>query len=401
MLGPMLRLALEAIRRNKLRSSLTVLGIVIGVAAVIILVTLGAGATARVTNDIAKLGTNVLMVRPGQSFHGGGAQGEAAPLKVSDAQAIKREIAGVAAAAPVATRQIQAISGARNRSTSITGSTADYLTARGWPVLQGRVFSGSEERAGKAVCLLGDTVREDLFGAQNPLGQRVRLGKLSCTVIGALEKKGESAFGTDQDDFVLVPLRWLHRRLAGNFDVGMIFVSAFPGESTSRIQGDIERLMRERRRVASGQEDFMVRDMKELADTFASTTRVLTGLLGAVAAVSLLVGGIGIMNIMLVSVTERTREIGIRLAIGALGREVLTQFLVEAVALSSLGGAIGIALGLAVAAAGSSALAVPFVPQISVVLIAFGFSAAIGIAFGFWPARQAARLDPIEALRHE
>ncbi|HEY8120413.1 MAG TPA: ABC transporter permease [Myxococcota bacterium] len=402
MLGPMLRLALQAIRRNVLRSSLTVLGIVIGVAAVIIMVTLGAGATARVTNDIAKLGTNVLMVRPGQMFHGGGgARGEAAPLEVADAQAIAREVAGVAASAPIASRQAQAIAGSRNRSTAITGSTADYLVTRNWGVALGRSFSDAEERAGKAVCLLGDTVREELFGAQNPLGQRLRIGKLSCTVIGVLDAKGESAFGSDQDDFVLVPLRWFHRRLAGDFAVGTIFVSAFPGEDTARIQRDIERLMRERRRTTAGEEDFSVRDMKELADTFASTTRVLTGLLGAVAAVSLVVGGIGIMNIMLVSVTERTREIGIRLAIGALGREVLTQFLVEAVALSSLGGAIGIALGLATAAAGANALEVPFVPQLSVVLIAFSFSAAIGIAFGYWPARQAAQLDPIEALRHE
>jgi putative ABC transport system permease protein len=401
MLGPMLRLALQAIRRNKMRSSLTVLGIVIGVAAVIVLVTLGAGATARVTNDIAKLGTNVLMVRPGQSFHGGGARGEAAALEVADAQAIARDVPGVLRAAPFASRPQQAIAGARNLSTWATGATADYLPARNWAVVGGRTFTSAEERAGKAVCLLGDTPREELFGAQNAIGQRVRLGKLSCTVIGLLEAKGESAFGNDQDDFVLVPLRWYHRRVAGNYDVNGIFVSAAPGESNARIQADIERLMRERRRVASGQEDFQVRDMKELADTFASTTRVLTSLLGAVAAVSLLVGGIGIMNIMLVSVTERTREIGIRLAIGALGREVLTQFLVEAVALSSLGGAIGIAIGLGAAYFGSGALEVPFVPQLSVVLFAFGFSAAIGIAFGYWPARQAAQMDPIEALRHE
>jgi putative ABC transport system permease protein len=401
MLGPMLRLALQAIRRNKLRSSLTVLGIVIGVAAVIVLVTLGAGATARVTSDIAKLGTGVLMVRPGQSFHGGGARGEATPLEVSDAIAIERDVPGIAATAPVASRPFQVIAGGRNRATAITGSTADYLVARNWPVVKGRAFSDGEERAGKAVCLLGETVREDLFGAQNALGQRIRIGKLACTVIGLLEAKGESAFGSDQDDFVLVPLRWFHRRLAGNLDVGTIFVAAAPGEATARVQADIERLMRERRRVDPGQEDFQVRDMKELADTFASTTRVLTGLLGAVAAVSLLVGGIGIMNIMLVSVTERTREIGIRLAIGALGREVLTQFLVEAVALSSFGGALGIAIGLTAAYFGSGALEVPFVPQLHVVLYAFGFSAAIGIAFGFWPARQAAQLDPIEALRHE
>ena len=397
----MLRLALQAIRRNKLRSSLTMLGIVIGVAAVVVLVTLGAGATEQVTSDIAKLGTNVLMVRPGQGFHGGGARSEAAPLQVADATAIKREIAGIAAAAPIAQRPAQVIAGARNRATSITGSSADYLITRDWAVVRGRAFSDAEERAGKAVCLLGDTVREDLFGAQNPLGQRIRLGKLSCSVIGVLEEKGESAFGSDQDDFVLVPLRWFQRRLAGSFDVGAIFVGASPGASTPAIQRDIEQLMRERRRVTPGSEDFQVRDMKELADTFASTTRVLTGLLGAVAAVSLVVGGIGIMNIMLVSVTERTREIGIRLAIGALGRDVLSQFLVEAVALSSLGGVVGIAVGLAGAYFGADALGVPFAPQLSVALFAFGFSAAIGIAFGYWPARTAAQLDPIEALRHE
>jgi putative ABC transport system permease protein len=244
-------------------------------------------------------------------------------------------------------------------------------------------------------------VRRELFGAQSALGQRIRLGQLSCAVIGVLEAKGESAFGSDQDDFVLVPLRWYHRRVAGNSDVGSIYLAALPGVSTSTVQRDIERLMRERRRTGNSEDDFSVRDMKEIVSAFTTTTRVLTGLLGAVAAVSLIVGGIGIMNIMLVSVTERTREIGIRLAIGALEREVLTQFLVEAVVLSSLGGAVGIALGLASAAGGAGALGVPFVPEASVVLLAFAFSAAIGVAFGYWPARQAARLDPIEALRHE
>ncbi|MBM4384740.1 MAG: ABC transporter permease [Deltaproteobacteria bacterium] len=402
MLGPMLRLALQAIRRNVLRSSLTVLGIVIGVASVIIMVTLGAGATQRVTNDLQKLGTNTLMVRPGQSFHGGGgARGMAAMLKVEDAEAIEREIAGVAAVAPMSQQQMQAIAGSQNRSTSVIGSTASYLAVRNWAVSSGRAFSDAEERAGKAVCLLGDTVRRELFGAQSPLGQRVRLGQLSCAVIGVLEAKGESAFGSDQDDFVLVPLRWYHRRVAGNTDVGTIHLAALPGVSTSTVQRDTERLMRERRRTGNGDDDFSVRDMKEIVSAFTTTTRVLTGLLGAVAAVSLIVGGIGIMNIMLVSVTERTREIGIRLAIGALEREVLTQFLVEAVVLSSLGGVVGIGLGLAAAAGGAGALGVPFVPEPSVVLLAFAFSAAIGVAFGYWPAQQAARLDPIEALRHE
>jgi putative ABC transport system permease protein len=244
-------------------------------------------------------------------------------------------------------------------------------------------------------------VRHELFAGADPVGSRIRLGKLTCQVIGVLAAKGESSFGQDQDDFVLVPLRWLHRTLAGNTDVGAIFASARDGVSTSKIQADLERLLRERRRSATGEDDFSIRDMKELATALTSTTRIMTSLLGAVAAVSLLVGGIGIMNIMLVSVTERTREIGIRLAIGALEREVLTQFLVEAVVLSSVGGVVGIVLGLAAAAAGVRAIGAPFVFQPGIVVLAFVFSAAVGVVFGFFPARQAARLDPIDALRHE
>jgi putative ABC transport system permease protein len=401
MLASMLRLALQAIRRNPLRSSLTVLGIVIGVAAVITMVTIGAGATARVTADLSQLGTNLLMVRPGQGQMGpGGARSDAPPFEYADAVAIARQVPGVAAVAPSASRPVQAIAASRNRSTSVTGSTAAFLAVRAWALDSGRPFSASEERAGKAVCLVGATVRRELFGAQDPLGERLRLGKLSCTVIGTLASKGESSFGTDQDDFVLVPLRFFQRRLAGNLDVATIQVSALKGVSTQKVQADLERLLRERRRV-KGEDDFSVRDMKEIATAVAGTTQVMTALLGAVAAVSLLVGGIGIMNIMLVSVTERTREIGIRLAIGALEREVLLQFLVEAVMLSSVGGLLGIAVGLGGAYAGVRTLGVPFVFQPGVVLLAFGFSAAVGVAFGWFPARQAARMDPIDALRHE
>ncbi len=401
MLGSMLRLALLAIRRNPLRSSLTVLGIVIGVGAVITMVTIGAGATAKVSTDLSQLGTNLLLVRPGQGMMGpGGARSEAPPFEYADAVAIAREVPGVAAVAPNASRPVQAIAGSRNRSTTATGSTAAFLAVRDWSLASGRPFSDGEERAGKAVCLLGATVRRDLFGAQDPLGERVRLGQVSCAVIGTLAAKGESTFGMDQDDFVLVPLRFLQRRLAGNQDVSVIQVSAAAGVSTRKVQADLERLLRERRRVR-GDDDFNVRDMKEIATAVAGTTQVMTALLGTVAAVSLLVGGIGIMNIMLVSVTERTREIGIRLSIGALERDVLLQFLVEAVALSSVGGVLGIAVGLAGAAAGVRALGVPFVFQPGIVLVAFGFSAAVGVIFGWFPARQAARLDPIEALRHE
>jgi len=403
MLRETILLALREIRRNLMRSSLTILGIVIGVAAVITMVTLGRGATAQVTSDIAKLGTNLLQIRPGQHRHGpGGTHSTGDMFKVDDADAIAREISGLVAVAPMVSQTTQAIYGNENWATSVIGSTRAYLQVRNWQLKGGRQFTDSELRGGKGVCILGATVRKELFGGQNPLGNTIRLEKLSCQVIGVLESKGQSSFGTDRDDFVLIPLRTFQRRIAGNIDVKRIYVSAKDGVSTKKVEQDIERLMRERRRIAMGEEDdFHVRDMQELVSTITGTTRVLTGLLGAVAAVSLLVGGIGIMNIMLVSVTERTREIGIRLAIGALERDVLMQFLVEAVVLSSFGGLIGIVLGIVAAAMGARVLAVPFVFDPGIVVIAFLFSAAVGVIFGYFPARQAGQLDPIEALRHE
>ena len=317
-------LALREIRRNLLRSSLTILGIVIGVAAVITMVTLGNGATAQVTAEIASLGTNLLQVRPGQGFRGpGGTRSTAPMLTAKDAEAIRTDISGVAAVAPSVTQGVQAIYGNANWSTAVTGSTSEFLRTRNWSLDSGRNFTEGEQRAGKSVCIIGSTVRRELFGGEDPLGVTIRLGKLACEVIGVLASKGMSSFGSDQDDFVLVPLRTFQRRIAGNTDVSIIFVSAADGVSTEKVKGDIERLMRERRRISAGEEDdFFVRDMREIVGALTGTTRVMTALLGAVAAVSLLVGGIGIMNIMLVSVTERTREIGIRLAIGALEREV-------------------------------------------------------------------------------
>ncbi|MBI4842812.1 MAG: ABC transporter permease [Nitrospirae bacterium] len=403
MLFSTILLALREIRRNVLRSSLTILGIVIGVAAVIIMVTLGSGATAKVTADITKLGSNMLQVRPGQGFHGPSGTRSTAPMfDIDDAEAITREISGISAIAPVAAQSLQAIYGNENWSTSVTGSDNSFLRVRNWPVLNGREFTEGELRAGRSVCIIGTTVRDKLFGGIDPIGNAIRLGKISCQVISVLASKGQSSFGTDQDDFVLVPINMLHRRIAGNTDVSNIMISARDGASTEKVKKDIEILMRERRRMRPGEEDdFNVRDMKEIVSTLTGTTKVLTALLSAVAAVSLLVGGIGIMNIMLVSVTERTREIGIRLAIGAMEHEVLTQFLIEAVVLSSLGGFAGIIIGLSASAVGAQLLEIPLVLNPGVVLLAFAFSATVGVVFGFFPARKAARLDPIEALRHE
>jgi len=396
-------LALREIRRNVLRSSLTILGIVIGVAAVITMVTIGQGATAQVQADISKLGTNLLQVFRGQGFGGGGgARSSAPPFTVDDAVAIESELPGVEAVAPSANSFAQAIYGNTNWSTTITGTTDKFLQVRDWTLASGRNFSESELRGGAAVCLLGNTVRQELFGAEDPVGTSIRLSKLACQVIGTLSAKGQSGFGQDQDDLVVVPLRMLQRRMAGNSDVGSILVSAREGVSTAKVQEDIERLMRERRKVrAGGEDDFNVRDLKEVASAFTSSTKVLTALLGAVAAVSLVVGGVGIMNIMLVSVTERTREIGTRLAVGAMARDVLLQFLIEAVVLAALGGVIGIVLGLSTALLATSAFKVPFVLNLTIVALSFTFSAAVGVVFGYFPAQRAAQLDPIEALRHE
>ena len=395
-----LMLAMRAIRRNLMRSFLTILGVVIGVAAVITMVTLGNGATKSVSDQIASMGSNLLMVRPGQRF---GPGAEAAPnFKVADAEAVRSQISGAAAVAPVVSSAVTAVYQANNWSTSVTGSTNEYFTAANWEIAAGRAFNDAEERAGKAVCVIGDTVRDKLFGQQNPVGAEIRIKQFACEVIGLLKAKGQSAMGSDQDDVVVMPLRTAQRRLVGNVDVRMLMISVAASASIDTVKGQLESLLRERRNIGEFEDDdFRVLDTRQIAETLTGTTRILTMLLGAVAAVSLLVGGIGIMNIMLVSVTERTREIGIRLAIGALEREVLLQFLIEAVVLSSLGGIIGIVLAAVASVSLAGLMSVPYLFDLRINLLAFLFSAAIGVMFGYFPARRAARLDPIEALRHE
>jgi putative ABC transport system permease protein len=291
---------------------------------------------------------------------------------------------------------------AKNWTTTVTGTTSGYFTAGNWTFASGRAFSEAEERSGAAVCVIGETVRSRLFGTASPVGSTIRVKQFSCEVIGLLGAKGQASMGRDQDDTVLVPLRTLQRRVTGTQDVNAIMVAAADGVSTDRVKAAIEGLMRERRRIDPGEtDDFNVLDTKEIAQAMTGTTQLLTTLLAAVAAVSLLVGGIGIMNIMLVSITERTREIGTRLAIGALEREVLTQFLIEAVTLSSLGGIAGILLAAGASIGLASLMGVPFVFDVRINVLAFAFSAGIGVLFGYLPARRAAQLDPIEALRHE
>jgi putative ABC transport system permease protein len=400
--GTTVILALREIRRHLLRSFLTILGIVIGVSAVVTMVTLGNGATAAVKQQISGLGANILQIRPGQGFGRGGGGPQPPDFKSADVDAIRTQIAGVKAVAPQAQASGIAVRNAANWSTTINGTTGDFFTAQGWALKGGRIFTPAEEQAGKAVCVIGSTVVTNLFRQEDPIGQRFRIKDVSCEVIGTLATRGQGGFGNDQDDVVIMPIKAVQRRFSGNRDVRNIMVSVDEAYDTATVQASIQKLLRERRSISGGKEDdFNIFDTKQISDTLQGTTKILTALLGAVAGVSLLVGGIGIMNIMLVSVTERTREIGIRLAIGAVASEVLLQFLVEAVALACLGGVVGLVLALIGSIALAPVLNVPFIfdPQIN--LLAFFFSAVIGVVFGYFPARRAASLNPIDALRHE
>lgn len=394
-------LALRSIGRNIMRSTLTMLGVIIGVAAVVTMVNLGRGATQKVTEQISSMGSNLLFVRAGQS-RGPGARVDADPFTLDDVKAIAREVPSVAAAAPSSSSQQIVVNGGQNWSTTVTGTTNEYFQVRDFSLAAGRFFNDQESEGGRAVCVMGETVRKKLFGGSDPIGERIRVGQISCEVVGLLVSKGQTTMGTDADDVVIMPVRAFFRRISGNMNVGSIQIQARKGISTARARAEVELVMRERRRIRGGQEDnFSVQDMQEVVQMLTSTTRVLTGLLGAVAAVSLLVGGIGIMNIMLVSVTERTREIGIRQAIGAFESDVLLQFLVEASVLSSLGGVVGLVVAFGACLGISALIELPFLFDPLIAVGAFIFSAAVGVVFGYLPARKAASLDPIEALRRE
>ncbi|WP_260599686.1 ABC transporter permease [Sphingomonas endolithica] len=402
MFGTTLTLALRSILRHKLRSVLTALGIIIGVAAVVTMVTLGRATTAAVQSSISSLGSNILQIRPGQGFGRGGGGPRPPDFEQEDVDAIRRQIAGVSAVAPQAQATSTAIYEGANWSTTINGTTSAYFDVQPWPLADGRLFTRAEEQAGRAVCIIGNTVAQNLFRGGQAIGTRIRLGQVSCDVIGTLSARGQAGFGGDQDDVVIMPIKAVQRRFTGNRDIRLMLVGVDPAYSTTTVQASISDLLRERRNITGSKEDdFNIFDTKQISDTLTTTTTLLTSIVTSVAAISLIVGGIGIMNIMLVSVTERTREIGIRLAIGAVAREVLMQFLVEAVALSCLGGLIGLVIAQVAIVALVPLLKVQylFVPEINV--IAFGISAVIGVVFGYFPARRAAALNPIDALRHE
>jgi putative ABC transport system permease protein len=408
-IGSLLRIALRALAVNKLRSALTMLGIVIGVGAVIVMIAVGAGAQARVEEQIRALGSNLLLVMPGSTTAGGVRMGfgSGSTLTEDDVLAINREIPE-ALAAPALRGSAQAIWGNANWSTQVFGVTPEYLDVRQWPLVAGRSFEPGEMAGAAKVCLIGATVAKQLFGAADPLDQSIRIKRVPFTVIGVLDVKGQSLMGTDQDDLILMPIKTARSRVLGtasaarNRTVGTIWVKAADGVGTKQVEAQVRELLRQRHRIQAGaDDDFSLRNLAEVMAAQEASSRVLALLLAAVASVSLLVGGIGIMNIMLVSVTERTREIGLRMAVGARTRDILGQFLVEAVTLSLIGGLIGVALGIGGALAIAELAGWRILISPAAVALAVAFAFVIGVFFGFYPARKAARLNPVEALRFE
>ena len=403
------RIAGRALRVNKLRSALTMLGIIIGVAAVIAMVGVGAGAQARVAEQIQSLGSNLIIVLSGSVTASGIRLGTGSQLTISedDSAAIAREVPLVQASAPSVRGTAQVVYGNLNWATAIQGVTPDYFEAREWPVTDGRAINPEDVEGATKIALLGQTTVLNLFGESEPLGQIIRIKKVPFTVVGVLSRKGQNSWGQDQDDVILIPISTAKKKVLGVSQanpraVGSISVKVRADEDMAEAENQIRALLRQRHRLQPFQDDdFWLRNLSEVLQTQEESSKVMTYLLAAIASVSLLVGGIGIMNIMLVSVTERTREIGLRMAVGARGRDILVQFLVEAITLSLIGGVIGIALGLGGSRAISYIAEWRTLVAPEAIALAFGFSAAVGVFFGFYPARKAARLDPIEALRYE
>lgn len=395
-------LALRQIWRNPMRSLLTVLGVVIGVAAVVTMVTVGNGASDAIRTQIESFGNNQLMLRPGMRL-GPGQKVGAPDFKLEDAEALVNQLAGIEAVAPHASKSLTIVAEGRNWQTSVIGTDNNYFTIDNRELESGRYFEDAELMAGSAVCVIGGTIQRELFGANvDPVGKSLRTGGFSCRVVGLLKTKGTVAMGGDQDDLVVMPLKTVQRRILGESRVASLMLRINADSDRERLKDAVRDLMRERRSLSEGDDDnFQIMDTAEIAAKVASTTQIMTTLLAAVAAVSLVVGGIGIMNIMLVSVTERTREIGIRLAIGALGREVQLQFLIEALVLGCLGGILGLVVALGASKILASVMSVPFLFNPGINLLAFTVSALTGVVFGYFPARRAAKLDPIEAVRHE
>ena len=404
MLSNAFLIAIKEIKRNLLRSFLTILGIVIGVASVIAMVMIGDGTTANVKDSISKLGTNMLILRVGQEKKGPPKEDNSSkPFNEGDISAIKNEVQNVKAVSAENSTSMNVVYGNKsNNGTSVVGTNNDYFIIKDWDISEGRIFDESELLSGKTSCLIGTTIVKQLFGDENPIGMTIRLKNITCNVIGILKSKGASAFGRDQDEIVIVPLKMYQQKIKGNKDIASILISITEGKFIDNAKIEITSLMQERRGLKVGEVDnFNIRDMQDILSTMTSTTKMLTYLLGSIAGISLLVGGIGIMNIMLVSVTERTREIGTRLAIGAMENEVLLQFLVEAIVLSTLGGIIGIILGLGIGYVTVHMMELPFMLNNQIILISFAFSTFIGVFFGYFPARKAAKLNPIDALRYE
>src|SRR6266404_4977125 len=402
--GSTLNIALRALRRNKMRSVLTALGIIIGVAAVIAMVGIGNGAKAQVEAQIASLGQNVILIFSGSTTSSGirTGWGGAGTLKIEDADAIRREVPGITGVSEEVVSTAQVAAGNQNWFTRIYGESADYFDLRQWPLADGVPFTAQDVRSANKVCVIGRTTATQIYGNEDPVGQILRVKNVPFTITGLLTAKGFSTQGPDQDDVVVMPYTSAMKRVLGGTTLRAINVQVGNANELNVAQQQIISLLRQRHNIHPGRDDdFTVRTQQDIADAATATTKVMTILLGSIAGVSLVVGGIGIMNVMLVSVTERTREIGTRMAVGAHGRDILTQFLIEAVSLSSVGGVIGIIFGIGASKILSSYAHWPTLISLSSIIVAFMFSAAVGIFFGFYPARKAAALDPIEALRYE